>query len=86
MIRPAAWRYGDHQPGTTTGDMIGRVIVANPIDVAGADQAAAALGRDVRVCLTDAIDSGTLYVLDSRALYDELVDEVSRKLRSIADG
>ena len=84
-VTPKRLRYGDHQAGNNTGDVIGRVIVAHPVDVAAADQAAAARGQDVKVCLTDAIPSGKLYVLDFQALHNELRDEVSRKLGSITD-
>lgn len=60
--------------------MSGRVVVANPLDVAAADQAAAALGRDVRVTLNEIVPEGCAYVLDPTAYYDELLDETSRKL------
>jgi hypothetical protein len=57
-----------------------RVIVANPADVAVADQAAAALGYDAKVCLTGLVTPGNAYVLDHQALYEMLVEEASRKL------
>ena len=63
-----------------------RLVIANPRDVAAADQAAAALGRDVAVCLTESVAAGSAYVVDGQALYDELLIEVSRKLGCSTDG
>jgi hypothetical protein len=56
------------------------VIVANPVDVAVADQAAAALGRDTQVCLTRLVIPGNAYVLDHQELYELAVEDASRKL------
>ncbi len=58
-----------------------RVIVANPADVAAADQAAAALGDDTKVCLTGLVVPGNAYVLDHQELYELIVEEDGRKFR-----
>ncbi|MDP9226781.1 MAG: hypothetical protein M3P18_23650 [Actinomycetota bacterium] len=41
-----------------------RLIIANPADVAAADQAAAALGPEVKVRVTSWVAPGKAYVVD----------------------
>jgi hypothetical protein len=57
------------------------VVIANPEDVAAADQAAAALGGFVE--LSDAVPPGTAYVLGRGFLYDTFAEEVRRKLDDV---
>jgi hypothetical protein len=59
-----------------------RVIIANPIDVAAADQAAAALGA--RVELSHLVAAGSAYVVDHQMLYDDLVEDARRELGDTA--
>jgi hypothetical protein len=48
------------------------LIIANPADVAAADQAAAALGPEVKVQVTNWVEAGEAYVIDREALSDDL--------------
>ncbi len=58
-----------------------RLIIANPKDVAAADQAAAALGTTVKVQLTSWVEPGKAYVVGGEeSLSDDVVDEIARKL------
>jgi hypothetical protein len=58
----------------------GRILVANPAYVAVADQAAAALGPDVMVYLSNLIAPGDGFFIEHEGLYADLVDGVVRKL------
>jgi hypothetical protein len=58
--------------------MFGRVLVAHPSDVASADQAAAALGRDVAVHLNPHVPAGSVYVIDPPVIYEDLLDAMAR--------
>lgn len=70
----------------STGSMNGRLMIANPADVAAADQAAAALGRDVTVSLTELVPAGEAYVVDRHVLFGEPFDEVTRLLGDAESG
>jgi hypothetical protein len=59
-----------------------RVIIANPVDVAAADQAAAVLGALVE--LSHLVAAGSAYVVDHQMLYDELLEDARRKLGDTA--
>jgi hypothetical protein len=48
------------------------LIIANPADVAAADQVAAALGPEVKVQVTNWVEAGEAYVIDRQALSDDL--------------
>lgn len=73
--------YFDAQRGEDLRTMSdARVLVANPVDVATADQAAAALGPEVTVQLTTWAEPGEAYLIDRHVAYRDLLDEVARKL------
>jgi hypothetical protein len=59
-----------------------RVIITNPLDVAAADQAAAALGALVE--LSELVAAGSAYVADHQMLYDDLVEDARGKLGDTA--